>query len=409
MRIGIVCPYSFDAPGGVQFHIRDHAEHLLAIGHEVSVLAPAEEGTAVPDYVVAAGRTIPFRYNGSVARLNFGPLTAARVRRWLADGNFDVLHIHEPVTPSLGMIALWIARGPIVATFHTSNPRSRAMQIAYPMVRPSLEKLAARIAVSEDARRTVVEHVGGDAIIIPNGVWVDRFAAAQRAEKWFGTPTAPTIAFLGRLDEPRKGLPILCDAVPEVLAQHPGARFLIAGRGDASAAQAMLGDHARSVEFLGGISEQEKTELLSSVDLYIAPQTGGESFGIVLVEGMSAGTTVVASNIGAFQRVLDYGELGALFSNGDSSDLARVINDLLAHPEKREAFVERATAAVGRYDWPVVAERILTVYEMVAAQSPESVSADSPHHASGNLAGAAERHGSLTSPGRRAPNGRKDY
>src|SRR5690625_4909643 len=228
----------------------------MSIEHEVSVPAPAEDHTPIPDYVVPAGRTIPFRYNGSVARLNFGPLTAARVRRWLANGNFDVLHIHEPVTPSLGMIALWIARGPIVATFHTSNPRSRAMQIAYPMVRPSLEKLAARIAVSEDARRTVVEHVGGDAIIIPNGVWVDRFAAAKPVSKWTGTPQAPTIAFLGRLDEPRKGLPILFGAIPEILREHPGARFLIAGRGDAQAAAEALGENAKS-------SEEHTSELQS--------------------------------------------------------------------------------------------------------------------------------------------------
>src|SRR5690625_1994500 len=256
MRIGIVCPYSFDAPGGVQFHVRDLAEHLISIGHSVSVLAPAEEDTPVPDYVTPAGRTVPFKYNGSVARLNFGPITAARTRKWIAQGNFDVLHIHEPVTPSLGMIALWAARGPIVATFHTSNPRSRAMQIANPLVRPSLEKLSARIAVSEDARRTVVDHMGGDAIIIPNGVWVDRFAAAQPVEKWVGTPQAPTIAFLGRLDEPRKGLPVLFDAVPEILAQHPGARFLIAGRGDAQAAAEALGENAKS-------SEEHTSELQS--------------------------------------------------------------------------------------------------------------------------------------------------
>src|SRR5699024_6561529 len=109
MRIGIVCPYSFDAPGGVQFHIRDHAEHLISIGHEVSVLAPAEDGTQIPDYVVPAGRTIPFRYNGSVARLNFGRLTAARARRGIANMNFDVLHIQELVTARLEMIVLWIA------------------------------------------------------------------------------------------------------------------------------------------------------------------------------------------------------------------------------------------------------------------------------------------------------------
>ena len=138
MRVGIVCPYSFDVPGGVQYHVRDLAEYLLAANHEVSVLAPAEEGTTLPPYVVSSGRAVPVRYNGSVARLNFGVVTASRVSRWLADGSFDVLHIHEPVTPSVAVLALWAAKGPIVATFHTSNLRSLAMQAAYPLRRPSL-------------------------------------------------------------------------------------------------------------------------------------------------------------------------------------------------------------------------------------------------------------------------------
>ncbi|NTW41725.1 MAG: glycosyltransferase, partial [Cellulomonadaceae bacterium] len=207
LRIGLVCPYSFDVPGGVQFHVRDLAEALGRLGHTVSVLAPADDDTPLPDYITPAGRAIPVRYNGSVARMTFGPVSARRVRRWLAAGDFDILHLHEPVTPSLGMLALWIASGPIVATFHTALLRSRALQVAYPMVRPSMEKIAARIAVSEDARRTLVEHLGGDAVVIPNGVWVDTFAAAQPDERWTGTPEAPTVAFLGRLDEPRKGLP----------------------------------------------------------------------------------------------------------------------------------------------------------------------------------------------------------
>ncbi|MFE1784821.1 glycosyltransferase family 4 protein, partial [Streptomyces sp. NPDC059506] len=154
MRIGIVCPYSWDVPGGVQFHIRDLAEHLIGLGHEVSVLAPADDDTPLPEYVVSAGRAVPVPYNGSVARLNFGFLSAARVRRWLHDGSFDVLHIHEPAAPSLALLACWAASGPIVGTFHTSNPRSRAMIAAYPILQPALEKISARIAVSEYARRT---------------------------------------------------------------------------------------------------------------------------------------------------------------------------------------------------------------------------------------------------------------
>lgn len=375
LRVGIVCPYSFDAPGGVQFHIRDMAEALMERGHQVGVLAPADEDTPVPSYVTAAGRTIPVRYNGSVARLSFGPASARRVRRWLDAGEFDLLHLHEPVTPSLSILALWNSTGPVVATFHSSQARSRTLQFAYPMIRSSLERISARIAVSEDARRTVVEHVGGDAVIIPNGVYVDRFAAAVPDPRWTGTPAAPTFAFLGRLDEPRKGLGILVDAVPTVLAEHPGARFLVAGRGDdgRAEAEAALGRHVGQVEFLGGISDEEKASLLSSVDAYVAPQTGGESFGIVLVEAMSAGTTVVASDLGAFRRVLDEGEAGLLFRTGDPQDLARALLTVLREPELTARVRARAATHVRRYDWSTVTDQVLTVYEMALAGSPAKV------------------------------------
>lgn len=372
LRVGIVCPYSFDVPGGVQFHVRDLAEALERRGHTVSVLAPADDETPLPDYITPAGRAVPVRYNGSVARMTFGPMSARRVRRWLAAGDFDILHLHEPVTPSLGMLALWVASGPIVATFHTALLRSRALQVAHPLVRPSLEKIAARIAVSEDARRTLVEHLGGDAVVIPNGVYVDTFAEAQADPRWVGTPERPTVAFLGRLDEPRKGLPVLTAAIPAVLDAIPGARFLVAGRGDAGAeeARAVLGRHAAAVEFLGGISDEEKASLLSSVDVYCAPHTGGESFGIVLVEAMSAGATVVSSDLGAFRRVLDDGAAGILFPNGDSAALAATLVRALGDAELRRAASARAAAVVRRYDWSVVTEQVQTVYEMVLAGGP---------------------------------------
>jgi phosphatidylinositol alpha-mannosyltransferase len=374
VRIGIVCPYSWDVPGGVQYHIRDLAEHLITLGHHVSVLAPADDETPLPPYVVSAGRAVPVPYNGSVARLNFGFLSAARVRRWLHDGGFDVIHIHEPASPSLGLLSCWAARGPIVATFHTSNPRSRAMIAAYPILQPALEKISARIAVSEYARRTLVEHLGGDAVVIPNGVDVDFFARAEPRPRWQGG----TIGFIGRIDEPRKGLPVLMRALPGILRRQPGARLLVAGRGDQQEALEPLPPELHDrVEFLGLVSDEDKARLLRSVDVYVAPNLGGESFGVILVEAMSAGAPVLASDLDAFAQVLDQGAAGDLFPNGDADALADAAARVLADAERRAALRSRASAHVRRFDWSVVAAEILSVYETVTAGA-ESVQADRP-------------------------------
>ena len=245
------------------------------------------------------------------------------------------------------------------------------MQVAYPLIRPGLEQISARIAVSEDARRTVVEHLGGDAVVIPNGVNTKVFAAAAPEPAWQGTPERPTLAFLGRLDEPRKGLQVLLAAVPAIRARFPGLRVLVAGRGDLDAATAGLGAHAGAVEQLGGISDAEKAALFSSVDAYIAPQTGGESFGIVLVEAMSAGTSVVASDLNAFRRVLDDGGSGFLFTTGDPASLAETVIRALSDPAERTRRREYAARAVRRFDWDEVAARILDVYAMVSEHGSE--------------------------------------
>jgi phosphatidylinositol alpha-mannosyltransferase len=372
VRIGIVCPYSWDVPGGVQFHIRDLAGYLIGLGHEVSVLAPADDETPLPPYVVSAGRAVPVPYNGSVARLNFGFLSAARVRRWLHDGRFDVIHIHEPASPSLGLLSCWAARGPIVATFHTSNPRSRAMIAAYPILQPALEKISARIAVSEYARRTLVEHLGGDAVVIPNGVDVDFFARAEPRPEWSTPPDGAadggTIGFMGRIDESRKGLQVLIKALPQIIEARPGTRLLVAGRGDAQEALEPLPQHLRDrVEFLGMVSDEDKARLLRSVDLYVAPNLGGESFGIILVEAMSAGAPVLASDLDAFAQVLGQGAAGELFPVGDSEALAAAAVRILGDASRRADLRARAAAHVRRFDWSVVAADILGVYETVAS------------------------------------------
>lgn len=369
LRIGLVCPYSFDVPGGVQFHVRDLAEHFIGLGHDVSVIAPADDDDgdgSRPAYLTSCGRAVPVRYNGSVARLTFGPVTNARVNRWLDEGDFDVIHIHEPMTPSASVIALWGASVPVVATFHTSNVRSRAMHVAHPLLRPSMEKVRARIAVSEEARRTVRRHLRADSYVIPNGVDVQRFAAAARDPRWVGTPEAPTLAFLGRIDEPRKGLDVLLEALPALTRRWPGLRVIVAGPGDVGHVDAaLLRPVADRVEFLGLVSEEDKASLLASVDLYIAPHTGGESFGIVLVEAMAAGAPVVASDLTAFVQVLGDRAAGVTFPNGHADALASTVAELIEAPERR---LELRTAGQRRaegFDWSVVAAKVLAVYETV--------------------------------------------
>lgn len=393
MKIGIVCPYSFDIPGGVQYHVRDLAEILLERGYAVSVLAPADDGTDVPDYVVPAGRAVPVRYNGSVARLSFGPITNAKVNGWLDRGSFDLLHLHEPITPSLSMLALWSAECPIVATFHTSNLRSRIMQASYPILRASLDKILARIAVSEDARRTLTTHFGGDAVVIPNGVYVDRFATAARRAEWTGTADRPTVAFLGRMEEPRKGMPVLAAALPAVLKEIPGLRVLVAGPGDPDEVREYLHrDAARACEFLGAVDDVDKARLLRSVDVYIAPNTGGESFGIILIEAMSAGAAVLASDLPAFVRVLDGGAVGKTFVNEDPADLAAKLVGLLRDPQQRERAAALGHERARVFDWSVVTDQLVAVYDTVA-EGAEAARAVQP----GSMWGRLLRGGGRTS------------
>ena len=272
MKVGIVCPYDWNVPSGVAIHVHDLAQALIDLGLEVEVLAPGEDDPdePYPDYVTVVGRTIPVPYNGSVARVLFGPRSASRVRRWIREGDFDVLHVHSPVTPSVGMVACWSAIGPIVATFHGAiDGRSRAMSSAAWMLQATLEKVRARIAVSEEARRTVVEHLGGDAVLVPNGVDVGRFADAKVTPDWSGPGT---IAFLGRVDEARKGLEVLLAAFPGIVAAMPEARLLVAGPGETDALDELPSDLASRVTLLGRISEADKASLFASVDVYVAPK-----------------------------------------------------------------------------------------------------------------------------------------
>ncbi|MEI7540214.1 MAG: glycosyltransferase family 4 protein [Actinomycetes bacterium] len=366
LKIGIVCPYGWDTPGGVQNHIRDLAEFLIAAGHDVSVLAPAIDEEKLPSYVVSAGKPISIPYNGAVARVLFGPIAYARVRQWISNGNFDLLHLHEPAIPSISLLACWAAEGPMVGTFHAAAKRQKVIFAIGPILEPAIEKLSARIAVSEAARLTLTDHLETDAVVIPNGIYATRYAEGVAQEKWQGN----TIGFIGRFEEPRKGLQVLVDALPIISRFAPDVRVLVAGPGDPKDVEKHIDPQLRKrFEFLGRISEEEKADFMSSVSLYVAPNTGGESFGIILAEALAGGACVVASDIPAFDSLLGGGEYGALFESENSTDLAKVVIDLLRDDSKRNELAAAGKARSELFDWDVVADQIFSIYEMAMVGS----------------------------------------
>jgi len=378
VKVGLVCPYTWDVPGGVQAHVHDLALALIGLGHDVSVITPADDEAALPPYITSTGRAVPVPYNGAVARMAFGPLSARRVRRWLREGDFDVVHVHEPTTPSLSLLATWSFDGPLVATFHTSVQRARTLAAAYPILQTALEKISARIAVSQAARRTLVEHLGGDAVMIPNGVSMAAFAGVEPFPGWPGDGGA--LGFLGRFDEARKGLPVLLAAFETLATDRPGLRLLIAGPGDPDDVRdALPADVFDRVHLLGQVSDADKARMLASVDVYVAPNIGGESFGIVLLEAMAVGTPVLASDLEAFRAVLDGGRSGQLFATGDSDDLAREAAVLLDDPDARAALVVLGRATARSYDWSTVARDIVRVYETVAVDAPDAFARRGPY------------------------------
>ena len=369
LRIGLVCPYSLESAGGVQNHVLGLADFLATQGHQPRVLAPGALSADVlrpldPALFTSAGAAVPVRYNGSVARVNFGPLTAARVRRWLRTGRFDLLHIHEPVSPSIALLALWAAEQPVVATFHAATPRSRSLRLAGTVLRAAVDKLDGRIAVSETARQAVRRHLGTDTTVVPNGIHFTDFAQ-ESVPVLPGSRRRPRLLFLGRTDEPRKGLDVLLGALPAIRRALPDLEVIVAGEGR----QPLPAGCRR----LGRVSEAEKVGLLSTADVFVAPQRARESFGIVLVEAMASGVPVVASDLAPFVDLLGTNGPGAeiagtVFPAGNPAALAGAVVDQLRRPDP--ARTRRARRRARRFDWSAVGAEIERVYQSVLTTGP---------------------------------------
>jgi phosphatidylinositol alpha-mannosyltransferase len=351
--------------------VRELAPRLAKRGHHVVVLAPIRDHADEP-WVAAVGRPVDIPYNASNAPIDPRPWSRRRVRAVLERFAPDVVHAHEPLTPSTSMWATLESPAPVVATFHSGASRSRAFDLAAPALRRVARRLAVRIAVSEAAAAFARDRIGGAFEIVPNGVDVRRFAEATPADLGEGTK----LLFVGRLDE-RKGFPIAVEAFARLAADRPGLRLVVAGDGpDRSAADGLAADLRDRITFLGSVPNRDLPPIHAACDLYLGTSVGGESFGIVLVEAMSAGACVVASSLNAFRQVLADGEAGLLFPVGDAGALADTLCRALADPDLRARTTAVGSRHVERYDWPTVAARILDVYAMVVRTAQQPVAVD---------------------------------
>ncbi len=372
MRVALVSPYSWTYPGGVTRHIEALAGELLASGHDVRVLAPYDRddrrtawlhrGTrpqrrTAPEWLVPLGGTIGWPLNGAVSNLAGTPSAVAKLRRELRSGRFDVVHLHEPVAPTIGWDALTSADAPLVGTFHCYSESAPPHAIAALMgARRKLNRLAVRIAVSDAAAWTGRRFYGGDYRVVPNGVVLpDGGAPAPRVR----SPEDPLeIVFVGQALE-RKGLPILLRAF-EALRGHVAARLTIVGASETEIAPLLVDRDGVSV--LGRVSDDEKRAALERADVLAAPSLGGESFGMVLTEGFAAGTPVVASDIPGYRDVVRDGVDGVLVPRGDATALAETLRALALAPERTAALAAAAGAGAERYAWPKVAAEVARAY-----------------------------------------------
>jgi len=355
MRVALVSPYAWDRPGGVQSHIRGLAAALRERGHEVLVLAPRASRRDAPDATLV-GRAVPVPANGSVAPISFGPLAAARLHRALKDFVPDVVHAHEPLIPSLSLLAT-AAAAPTVGTFHASAPSSFGYRTARPVLARVAARLAARTAVSDAALALAARYFPGDYALTPNGVDTERFAAAAPIDLGHGR----RVLFLSRIER-RKGLEVLVRAMGRLRAS---ATLIVAGTGPEESRcrrlAAALGVDAR---FIGHVSEEDKPRVYRSVDVYCAPGLGGESFGIVLIEAMAAGTPVVCSDLSGFRDAI--GDAALTVPAGDPGRLAEALDDVLAEEGTAHRLSVKGMARAQSFDWSHLVATVENIYEKVA-------------------------------------------
>jgi len=364
LKIGIVTPTYHPYPGGVSEHVYHTCVELGLLGHDVRVITTSFGPGEAPneEQVIRIGRSVPIPANGSIFPMAVDVRMRAKLRDVFASERFDVLHLHEPLAPTLCPAALAVSKVPTVGTFHANMEGAVAYKLFRLVLGSYFNRLDARIAVSAAAERTVSQHFGGQYTVIPNGVDIERFSSDAPAPG----DGIFRILFVGRL-EPRKGAKFLLKAMPRILSEAANARLVVVGSGPMSGyyrshLPEVVEDH---VEFVGRVSGEELARLYAEADVFCSPASGGESFGIVLIEAMAAGAAVVASDISGYRDVVNDGTTGLLTSPGDPDSIAEAIIQLARDDGLKRRLVESAKDEVRQYSWKRVTRRILEVYDSV--------------------------------------------
>jgi phosphatidylinositol alpha-mannosyltransferase len=358
VRVGLVCPYSLSLPGGVQGQVLGLARALRTLGHEARVLGPCD-GPPPEVGVIPLGNTIAALANGSVAPIAPDFPCVLRTIRAVRDEGFEVLHLHEPLAPGPTLTSITVSSGPLVGTFHAAGT-SAAYRWLRPLTRHLGRRLHLRCAVSEDARDLAARSLGGEYVLVGNGIDRERFT---KATPW---PTeAPTVVFVSR-HETRKGLEVLLAALAH-LPRH--LRLWVASDGpETRRLQAQVAGDPR-VEWLGRLTEEEKAQRLRGADVLCAPSLGGESFGMVLLEGMAAHVPIVASDLPGYRNVARNGCEALLVRPGDAEALAGALRRVLTEPATAAALVAAGDARAATFSMDRLAERYLGLYQTALARA----------------------------------------
>jgi phosphatidylinositol alpha-mannosyltransferase len=371
LRIAQVSPYDFAHPGGVQRHIASLSRELQSRGHEVSILAPCTRGEPAVDIggvdLRVFGRSVPVPTAGSIARISFSVWHEWRLKTMLENEKFDIVHIHEPLMPMFALTASRFSPSTTIGTFHAYNEgRGRGYMFWKKVLNRGAIRLNGRIAVSEPAKQFANRYFKGDYRVIPNGLDVDRFSTSAPKPSIL-KDDALNLVFVGRVNEPRKGLRYALGAYSLLKWQYPKLRLIVVGAGvpDRESYQIMGERALDDVVFVGPVSEAELPGYYQNADIFLAPNTGKESFGFIIIEAMSATTPIVASNIPGFASVMTDGKEGLMFPPKDEAAMADAIKTLIENPGLRTQLAVDGRATVNQYRWGQVADSILDYYDEV--------------------------------------------